>query len=127
MKHWKALGAAAGAAVVTIVMLVVTAAPAFAHATLDSTSPSPGSRVPTSPPNVVLQYSEPVTFESNAVQVFDSKGDTVHTGKPKHGSASSQVVVTLPQLKDGVYAVTSSPPTRTRYRARSRSRSAMRS
>jgi copper transport protein len=106
MKHWKPLGAAAGAAVVTIVMLLATASPAFAHATLDSTSPSPGSRVPTSPANVVLQFSEPVTFESNAVQVFDSKGKTVNSGKPKHGTRSSEVTVTLPQLKDGVYAVT---------------------
>jgi copper transport protein len=106
MKHWKPLGAAAGAAVVTIVMLVVTASPAFAHATLDSTSPEAGGRVASSPPNVLLQFSEPVTFESNAVQVFDANGKTVNSGKPKHGTKSSQVTVTLPQLKDGVYAVT---------------------
>src|SRR5215831_14622220 len=91
---------------VTIGFVVASAAPAFAHATLDSTNPAPGARVATSPPNVTLYFSEPVTFEPDALRVYDSKGNAVKTGKTKHAGKSSAVSVSLPKLSDGVYALT---------------------
>ncbi len=94
-------------AAATVAIIIVTAGPAFAHATLDSTTPQPNATVQTSPKTVVLQYSEAVTFQPDAIRVFDQKGNAIKTGKSVHANGkSSTASVSLPALKDGTYAVT---------------------
>ncbi|MCU1430661.1 MAG: copper resistance protein CopC [Actinomycetia bacterium] len=94
-------------AATTVAVLIATAAPAFAHAVLDGTIPAPSSTVRTSPKSVELQFSEPVTFQSNGIRVFNTKGDAVSTGKPQHANGKSNTAaVSIPTLSDGTYVVT---------------------
>jgi copper transport protein len=87
--------------------VLLSAAPAFAHASFEGSSPAPGSQVPVSPKQVVLQWSEPVTVERGAINVYDAKAKKVDVGKygRQNGNAST-VTVPLPKLPSGTYAVT---------------------
>ena len=53
------------------------AAPASAHANLETTSPADRARVDTVPSVVTLQFSESVTAETGSVKVFDAAGRQV--------------------------------------------------
>ena len=95
------LGALAGA------IVLATAAPAFAHATLLSTEPQPGGVFQKSPPAVTLRFSESVEVSLGDIRLFDSSKSRVDTGAPQHpGGEGSQVRVSLPELKNGTYVVT---------------------
>jgi copper transport protein len=86
--------------------LLATAAPAWAHATLESTSPADQSVVATSPAQISLTYNENVAINIGSVSVYDSKGNTVNTGVPGHGASGHIVVVNnVPKLSDGCYIV----------------------
>ncbi|HVT78515.1 MAG TPA: copper resistance protein CopC [Acidimicrobiales bacterium] len=102
-RAWRLLVASFGA----IVLLVGLAIPAFAHATLNSSTPSNGARVETSPKQVVLSFSERVEVSLGGIRVFDSTGKRVDHGTISHpNGVGSQVAIALPKLKDGGYVVT---------------------
>ena len=83
------------------------AAPAFAHASLESTDPSSGAIVPTSPPQIDLKFSESVSVGLGGVRVLAASGGEVSTGKPATVPGQPSVVrTTLPTLKKGTYVVT---------------------
>lgn len=62
-------GAVAGA------LVLATAAPAAAHASLISTDPAQGSVVATLPDEITLTFNEPVRLESGGITAFDANGD----------------------------------------------------
>ena len=101
------LGAAAALAL-TLLALVVTAAPASAHASLESTVPSAGSQVDEPPDDVLLTFTERVEATLGAVRVYDSNADRVDSGDAGHPDGNGdQVVQSLPDdLVDGSYVVT---------------------
>lgn len=97
-----ALGLALG-----LLLIVGTAGPAFAHATIDGSSPSAGQSVAASPSRVELRFSESVEVTLGGVRVYDSSGRRLDTGSPQHpGGAGNQVAVALPRLPNGSYVVT---------------------
>ena len=97
------LAGLAGAA--TIVAL--WAAPADAHAELESTEPVGGTVLDDAPARVMLRFSEAVDVSADSVRVYDSDADRLRTGRPRHPEGrSAEVTVELPELRRGAYVVT---------------------
>ncbi len=94
-------------AAVAAVVLVMTALPAFAHASLLSVDPQPSGVYDTSPAAVTLRFSEPVEVALGGIRVFDGASHRVDVGAPHHPDGhADQVQSSLPTLKDGTYVVT---------------------
>jgi copper transport protein len=90
-----------------LVVLVLLAFPgtAWAHATLEQTSPKVGQRLAGTPRGVRLQFDQSVRALGNAIQVFDAKGRLV-SGMPHTLAGDSRVVVApLRRLPRGGYTV----------------------
>lgn len=70
------------ALVLTLAVVVVleTAGPAFAHASLVSVDPPDGARLDESPATVTLTFSESVSADLGGVRVLDSDGTPVQEG-----------------------------------------------
>jgi len=95
------------------------AAPAQAHAVLQSSNPADGSSVAAAPESVVLRFSEPVDVPGTRVQLFDGAGheiDLPHAVAVEDGSSdaaghdgrsrsAAQVLVRLPSLPTDQYLV----------------------
>jgi copper transport protein len=76
--------------------VVLTAAPAWAHAALESTTPQQGSQVSTAPSSVSLTFSEGVGINPQSVEVLDPGGHRVDKGDPHNpGGQPSTVNVDL--------------------------------
>ncbi|WP_445152174.1 copper resistance protein CopC [Baekduia sp. Peel2402] len=88
--------------------LLIAAATASAHATLQSTSPARGATVAHAPAQVVFIFDEAVEGNFGAVRVFDSKGDRVDQGDAFHPNGiGKQLGVHLKSgLADGTYTAT---------------------
>jgi copper transport protein len=91
-----------------LVALALAPAAAFAHATLESTSPTRGAVVKTQPAQVVFGFSENVEGNFGAVRVYDSKGARVDKGDAFHpgGEGSALAVHLEPGLPKGTYTAT---------------------
>jgi copper transport protein len=81
--------------------------PAAAHALLRRSDPVSGALLQTSPPRVVITFTEPPDPSLSFVHVLDESGKDVERGKtePVPG-APLELRVALPALPDGVYTVT---------------------
>lgn len=83
-------------------VLVTFAVTASAHAHLEKSSPAVGSIVPTSPAQVILDFSEAVRLTALSI----TKGD-----EPKQNlkrlptTVAQQITVALPPLTPGTYAL----------------------
>jgi copper transport protein len=87
--------------------VVLSAAPASAHAILLRTDPSPQSTVAAPPAAVHLFFSEPVQGAFGAVRVFDVEGRRADGGEaPRAGQSRTELVLPLPRLRAGTYTVT---------------------
>ena len=86
---------------------VLAGAPAaWAHATLDSTSPAEGAIVARAPAQVSATFDEPVGVSADGLQVFAPDGSRVDTGQTTHGRTPEQITVGLrPGLGRGTYTV----------------------
>lgn len=92
------------AALLVLVLLAYPGA-AWAHATLDQTSPKIGERLSASPGVVRLRFDQSVRVLPNAIQVFDDKGRLV-SGVPRTVAGDSRIVVApLRRLARGGYTV----------------------
>lgn len=87
----------------TLLALLLGAAPASAHATLLTSDPTEGAVLPDVPDVVTFTFDEPVSLPSNGVQVFDAAGEPVEA----RGTSRDEVITTdLPDaLDDGSYVV----------------------
>jgi copper transport protein len=87
-------------------LLLATAAPAWAHATLESTNPADRSTVAQSPPRITLTYNESVAISLGSITLHDATGKTISTSPPQHyGGTDRNVQVTPPKLQNGTYIV----------------------
>jgi copper transport protein len=92
------------AAVVASVCL--PASPAFAHAGLESSIPAPSSVLTESPPDIVLDFDEPVEAGLSSIEVYDSNAAAIEVGEAVASAGDDSVVIaSIPDLDDGVYAV----------------------
>jgi copper transport protein len=84
------------------------AAPASAHAVLESTSPPSGTAVATSPREVVLHFDEQVSIQPSSIEVFNSSAKRVDDGTTRHVPGDSHSIeTTVPaSLPSGGYVVT---------------------
>ena len=96
------------ALIATAVLLVaLVAAPgAAAHATLQQSTPGNNSIVRQSPPEVTLQFSEAVETAFGSIRVYDCGGSRVDSGKIIRPSESSVAVELGRRLAAGTYTVT---------------------
>ena len=89
------------------VLVVASAAPAFAHSTLEQTSPAAGQVLDQPPKKVTLGFNEPVEVALGAIRLYNSKGERLDVGSASHpGGQQSQVQVGVPKLNDDSYVVT---------------------
>jgi copper transport protein len=84
--------------------LGLAASSAFAHATLERSTPERGAVLDRAPRHVSLEFDEPVEAAFGAVRVFDGRGSQVPTGPVRRSGTT--VAVGLPALADGAYTVT---------------------
>lgn len=91
---------------VVVVALLATAAPAFAHASLEGTDPAPGAVLDRPPDVIELRFTEPVTVSLGGVRVFDAAGDRVATEAPQKPAGDVVRVGLRDRLDDGSYVVT---------------------
>jgi copper transport protein len=95
-----ALAAAAG-----VVLVVLLAAPASAHASLVATDPPDGARLDQSPDQVELTFSERVSADLGGIRVLAADGTQVQQGAARvEGTAVS--VDLRPDLPEGTYVIT---------------------
>ncbi|TML03523.1 MAG: hypothetical protein E6G38_10190 [Actinobacteria bacterium] len=87
---------------VGIVAALAFPASAFAHANLDSTSPTYQQRLQTAPGAVVLHFDQSVQAEPNAIEVKNEFGKTLSRTSRAHGQT---VRVPLQRLPRGAYTV----------------------
>ncbi len=101
------LAALAVGGVLAVIALVALAAPASAHAQLESTVPPEGSILAHSPEEVVLHFGEPVEIDFGSVRVLGPKGQRVDRGSTEHVPGDSHSIETaLPAgLPRGSYVV----------------------
>ena len=93
--------------VLAIVLTVAIAAPAAAHAELESTEPAQSAVLLTSPRQVVLHFGEPVDVDFGSVRVLAPDGHRVDEGGAHHPRADGRAVaVAVPaRLAAGTYVV----------------------
>ena len=92
---------------VAAVLVGAAATPAFAHATLEETSPTAGQVLDQPPKSVSLGFSESVEVALGAIRVFNSNGERLDIGEASHpGGQQNRVQVDLPNLDDDSYVVT---------------------
>jgi copper transport protein len=91
------VAALAGLALCGLVVLLLPAAPASAHAVLLRSTPPANSVQAAAPMQVVLQFSEPVRLIPNKIRIIAPDGQRFDTGKP----AASGAVVTVPVRSGG--------------------------
>jgi copper transport protein len=84
------------------------AAPASAHATLESTTPASGAALTHSPGRIVLHFDEQVEVSFGSIRVFNASSKRVDAGNATHvPSDSHSVQVDVPtSLPAGGYVVT---------------------
>ena len=93
--------------VVAAVLVAAAATPAFAHATLEETSPAAGQVLDQPPKSLTLGFNESVEVALGAIRVFNSKGQRVDIGDTSHPAGQqSRVQADLPNLDDDSYVVT---------------------
>src|SRR5579863_2572557 len=86
--------------------LLAAAPAAFAHATLESTSPADGAVLRTAPATVSATFDEQVGVSADSLRVFGPDGQRADNGRTTHGSAPQQITVgLLPDLGHGTYTV----------------------
>lgn len=96
-----------GAFGLAVGIVVLGAAPAFAHATLLSEAPAAGAVVATSPTQVELTFDENVEISFGSIALFNQNADRVEIGAPHHASNSDHSIeASVPHLANGAYVLT---------------------
>jgi copper transport protein len=98
------IGKASASLGAVVVFLLVTAVPAWAHATLSSSSPADGAVLTALPPAVMLTFDEPVRPVTADIEVLDPDGRSVGGVV---GANGPMVTVGLPRSgAPGTYTLT---------------------
>jgi len=92
--------------VLAIGIVLAVAAPASAHATLESTTPAQNAVVATAPSQVTLTFDESVGISADSIRVFDPAGDRVDDGHTVPTSNPETIAISLRAgLGNGTYTV----------------------
>ncbi|SBW28735.1 copper resistance protein CopC [Candidatus Protofrankia californiensis] len=95
-----------GLVVTGLVLLVVMAGPASAHATLLFTGPAADGTVPDGPGALTLIFDQPVTVTGSSVRLFDADRRAVPTERAGVGDGGRSVTAAVDQrVGGGVYTV----------------------
>src|SRR5215212_6924731 len=91
---------------VSAVWLVLSCAPALAHARLEESYPADGSTLSGSPEQVQLLFNEPVEAEFDPLKVYDQGGDRVDEDNARVSPDNRKLlVIDLKDLPEGSYTV----------------------
>ena len=93
---------------VALAAVLLPAAPAAAHAVLESSTPKRGAELASAPESVEFRFNEPVELSFGSLRVFDAEGEEVQEGDPTHpGGEAERIAVAMEgQLPDGAYTAT---------------------
>lgn len=87
--------------------LLVSAAPASAHAVLQEVTPTDGATLEASPEQVTLAFNEAISTTPAGIRVFNAEGERVDSGDARMlGDPATAGVDLQPDLVDGTYVVT---------------------
>jgi len=90
-----------------VALLFLPASAVLAHASLDNSVPASGATLVESPPQIVLDFDEPVETSLGFVRLFSSDGSRTSLPALGRDAADSSIVrVDVPRLDDGTYVVT---------------------
>jgi len=97
----------AGAAVIlgAVFSVLMPASTALAHAELQSSSPSAGSVLDSSPSQIVLTFSENVDTVDDSIRLVTGDGTDIPLDGAGHSLGSDTLTVSVPTLADGTYVV----------------------
>ena len=95
---------------VTIISLVITLPnipSSYAHAFVVKSDPAPSQSLSTPPSKVDVYFSDPVDIKYSQLKVLDSDGNQIQIGDQQYisGDQSTLSVSLPPNLKDGIYTV----------------------
>ncbi|MFE7353722.1 copper resistance CopC family protein, partial [Streptomyces sp. NPDC057543] len=94
------------AVVAALLILLASAVPAFAHASLVSASPAPGTGLPQAPAAVVLRFDESLNLRLSHVDVTDARGREAGVGATRPVAGDGLAMQRrLGALTPGVYTV----------------------
>jgi copper transport protein len=79
---------------------------ASAHATVESSSPADGQTLPTSPSEISITFSEPVSTASGGLSILNADGNHVDAGKSQITNGRTLVTEIPQSLSDGTYVAT---------------------
>jgi copper transport protein len=86
--------------------LLLTCAPARAHALLRSSQPAAGAQLNAAPSKIVLDFTETPDLAVSSVQLLASSGATIPTAKPETVPGKpAELQVSVTHLPKGVYTV----------------------
>jgi copper transport protein len=104
MKRWPGRGAAL--LVLWVALLALSAAPAAAHAFLESSDPAANAVLPTAPSTVTLRFTEPLEPSYSRAELFDESGATVPGAASEIGADPRTMTVAIPTgLGNGTYSL----------------------
>lgn len=92
VRQLRVLARAALGLLVGGLLVLAAAAPASAHATLESSDPAPDTVLSTAPQRVTLTFDEPVTLVPASVRVFGPDGKRVDDGVVRHPGGVGKAV-----------------------------------
>ncbi|WP_274364377.1 copper resistance CopC/CopD family protein [Paenibacillus thermotolerans] len=78
---------------------------AFAHASLVSATPEPDSQLDQSPGRIVLAFNERLENKLFYLKVLNQNGESVTANKAAMSERQTEIELSLPALKDGLYTV----------------------
>jgi copper resistance protein C len=85
--------------------LLLSVAPALAHAMLDHASPRVGNTVPSAPKEVVLWFTQKLEPAFSSVEVRNEQGVVMNAGKATVVGDRTQLRVPVKTLPPGTYKV----------------------
>lgn len=94
-------------AIVAALLVFVPAAGVSAHAVLDNSVPASGATLVDSPPQIVLDFDEPVETALGFIRLFASDGSRIGLPSIQRDASDDSIVrVDAPTLDDDTYVVT---------------------
>lgn len=100
------IGRLVGLAVAVVALVLITAAPASAHASLEQSQPDSSAVLDASPTEIVLKFDEQIEVSLGGITLLDQKGGHLTVGAPEHvGGDPSRISASVPTLGNGTYVV----------------------
>jgi hypothetical protein len=99
------LGLAPAKLAAATLVLLLAGGPAFAHAFLEHARPAVGSEIATSPPAVVITFTEGVEPHFSQIEVKNASGARVDRNDVHTDGDITKLAVGLPTLTPGTYTV----------------------